>query len=177
MKTQNSTAEEIKSLFRDFKIQIIQGRKFYLNEANYKEFIKSDKYNAYLKFTPGEIITGSVALKLLGLLDRESKDIDLIIPGEKSQQFGTLQTLFYSNDHLENYIGTKYVEYRRGFFSKTTTIQFDFFGKTDSEILTFNELKIENPLTIIEKKIKLADNYGFWHTEKNTMDLFNILLR
>ncbi len=127
IKTQNQNSSEIKSLLRDFQIQLLEGRQFSLNEKNYKEFVQSDKYNAYLKFAPGEIITGSNALKLLGLLNRDSKDLDLVIPEEKSRQFGPLQKLMYSTDDLENYIGTQFVKYKRSFFSKSINIQFDFF--------------------------------------------------
>ena len=84
IKTNNTESNLIKSLFRDFQIQILEGRQFILNEKNYKEFVQSDRYNAYLKFAPGEIITGSNVLKILGLLDRDAKDIDIVIPEWKS---------------------------------------------------------------------------------------------
>jgi hypothetical protein len=114
MKTKNSNADKVKSLFRDFQIQILEGRKFSLNEKNYKEFIQSDRYNTYLKSTPGEIITGSNALKLFGLLERDAKDIDIVIPESKSAQFGKLQKIMYGTEDLENYIGTTWIKYKRG---------------------------------------------------------------
>jgi len=175
IKTQNQNSSEIKSLLRDFQIQLLEGRQFSLNEKNYKEFVQSDKYNAYLKFAPGEIITGSNALKLLGLLNRDSKDLDLVIPEEKSRQFGPLQKLMYSTDDLENYIGTQFVKYKRSFFSKSINIQFDFFKQIDNDFILIDGLKLENPLNIIKRKIQLADRFGFGYSEKHTQDLFYIL--
>ena len=175
IKTQNQNSSEIKSLLRDFQIQLLEGRQFSLNEKNYKEFVQSDKYNTYLKFAPGEIITGSNALKLLGLLNRDSKDLDLVIPEEKSRQFGPLQKLMYSTDDLENYIGTQFVKYKRSFFSKSINIQFDFFKQIDNDFILIDGLKLENPLNIIKRKIQLADRFGFGYSEKHTQDLFYIL--
>jgi len=95
IKTINDESNLVKSLFRNLQIQILEGRKFTLNEDNYRKFIHSNQYNTYLQFSPGEIITGSNALRLFGLLDREPKDIDIIIPEWKSKQFGKLQSLMY----------------------------------------------------------------------------------
>jgi hypothetical protein len=177
IKTNNPESNLVKSLFRDFQIQILEGRQFILNEKNYKEFVQSDRYNAYLKFAPGEIITGSNALKLLGLLDRDAKDIDIVIPEWKSVQFGKLQKLMYSTDDLENYIGTTWIKYKRGIFSSPVNIQFDFFKQVDTDILEFDKLKLENPLNIIRRKIEIADRLGFRYSEKHCLDLQHILTR
>lgn len=179
IKTQNQKSREIKCLLRDFQIQLLEGRQFSINERNYKEFIQSDKYKAYLKFTPGEIITGSNALKLLGLLNRDSKDLDLIIPIYKSRQFGKLQTLMYCNEDLENYLGTQFVVYHKknsflDIFFKPVEFQFDFFKQVDNDIIIIGDLKLESPLNIIKRKIQLADRNGFSYC-KHTQDLFQIL--
>lgn len=178
MKTKNSNADKVKSLFRDFQIQILEGRKFSLNEKNYKEFIQSDRYNAYLKSTPGEIITGSNALKLLGLLDRDAVDLDLVIPELKSKQWGQLTKIGYTPDDIVNYIGTTWIQYKRGIFSKSVRIQIDFFRQVeDTEIIELNNLKLESPLNIIRRKIEIADRLGFGYSEKHCLDLQHILTK
>ena len=177
IKTKNSNADKIKSLFRDFQIQILEGRKFTINEKNYKEFIQSDRYNTYLKSAPGEIITGSNALKLFGLLERDAIDLDLVIPEWKSKQWGQLQKLMYSNDDLENYLGTTWIQYKRGIFSKSVRIQLDFFKQVDTDILEFDKLKLESPLNIIRRKIQIADRLGFAYSEKHNLDLQHILTK
>ena len=40
----------------------------------------------------------------------------------------------YSTDDLENYIGTTWIKYKRGIFSSTVNIQFDFFKQVDTDI-------------------------------------------
>ena len=177
IKTKNSNADKVKSLFRDFQIQILEGRKFTINEKVHKEFIQSDQYKTYLKFAPGEIITGSNALKLLSLLERDAKDIDLIIPEWKSKQFGQLQKLMYNSDDLDNYIGSTWVKYKRGIFSTTINIQFDFFNQIDTDILEFDNLKLENPLNIIRRKIEIADRLHFTNSDKHFIDLIHILTK
>lgn len=177
IKTNNNESNLVKSLFRDFQIQILEGRKFSLNEKNYKEFVQSNRYNAYLKFAPGEIITGSNVLKILGLLDRDAKDIDIVIPEWKSKQFGELQKLMYGTEDLENYIGTTWVKYKKGVFSNPVNIQFDFFKQVDTDILEFDKLKLESPLNIIRRKIQIADRLGFGYSEKHCLDLQHILTK
>jgi hypothetical protein len=177
IKTKNSNSDKIKSLFRDFQIQILEGRKFTLNEKAHKEFIQSDRYNAYLKFAPGEVITGSNALKLFGLLERDTKDIDIVIPESKSAQFGKLQKIMYGTEDLENYIGTTWIKYKRGIFSSPVNIQFDFFKQVDTDILEFDKLKLESPLNIIRRKIQIADRLGFAYSEKHNLDLQHILTK
>lgn len=164
--------------YLDFQIQIIEGRKFTLNEKAYKEFIQSDRYNAYLKSSPGEIITGSNALKLFGLLERDAIDLDLVIPEWKSKQWGQLQKLMYSNDDLENYLGSTWIQYKKSLFSKSVKIQFDFFKEVkETEVLEFDGLKLENPLNIIKRKIEIADRLNFGHSEKHFLDLLHILTK
>lgn len=178
IKTKNTNADKVKSLFRDFQIQILEGRKFSVDEKAYKEFIQSDRYNTYLKSAPGEIITGSNSLKLFGLLERDPIDLDLVIPEWKSKQWGQLTKLGYTTEELENYLGTTWIQYKRGIFSKSVRIQFDFFRQVqETEVLELKSLRLENPLNIIRRKIEIADRLHFTNSEKHFLDLLNILIK
>lgn len=175
IKNKNAVSSKIISLFRDFQISILEGRKFTISEDSYKKFISSNKYQVYLKNTPNEIITGSNALFLFGLLDRESKDLDIVIPKEKSNQFGSLFRVGYT-DELKNYIGSKSIKYKKHIFSDTESYQFDFFELLpNSEILEISDLKLEHPLSIIRRKIEIADNLGMLENEKHAKDIIRML--
>jgi hypothetical protein len=178
MKTNNQNSQLISSLFRDFKISVIEGRKFEVSDENYKKFIKSDEYEAYKRYCPGEVISGSRALSLFGLLDRSVRDFDIIIPPHyPKNKFGVLTNIMYSIDEeFENYIGTYLLSYKKGFFSKSYKIQFDFFSlEEDTEIINVGELRLQCPIQIISKKIRILDNFSFTPLNKHFKDLIQIL--
>jgi hypothetical protein len=174
IKTCNDNSNYIKQLYRDFQIQIIQGRKFQINEKNYQEFIKGQQFKLYQKFTPGEIITGSTALKLFGLINRDTSDIDIVL--EDINKFGPLQKIMYTVGELDNYLGTKYFQEKK-FFFKTIKHQFDFFECVNTEYVVHGQyvgtIKIELPMNIINKKIQISDYNHF--NDKHMSDLVEIL--
>jgi len=168
----------IRQLYRDFQIQIIiQGRQFSIDEKNYQEFIKSDKYQVFKKYTPDEIITGSASLKLFGLLSRDIIDIDVVITDEN--KFSPYQKLFYSGESLESYIGTKYFKWKKytwDIFSEKKTYAIDFFKIDDTtEYIEYKGLKIETPMGVIKHKIEIADKGGMTYSDKHVNDLVLIL--
>lgn len=177
MKTNNHNSQLVNSLFRDFKISIIEGKNFEINEDVYNKFIKSDQYEAYKKYCPGEIITGSRSLNLLGLLNREVRDFDIIIPGDyPKDKFGKLSNLMYTPEEFENYIGTHTLSYKKNWFSNSYRIQFDFFNlQENTQILNIKGLKLHHPLQIIEEKIKILDKFEFSSVNKHFKDLIQIL--
>lgn len=179
LKTNNQNANEIKSLWRNFQIRLIEGYKFQINEKNCKEFINSNRYSAYTEFTPGEIITGSTALNLFGLLSRKSHDIDVLTLD--ATKYGKLSQRMYSNEVLENFLGTKIFSYKKYFFSTKERYEFDFFKYVNNEFIELDlftapsGLKVELPTNIIIRKIEIADKFGIRSGEKHYEDVKQIL--
>ena len=178
LKSNNAASAEILSLWRNLQIEVLEGRKFPINEKSYKEFVKSDKYTAYTEFTPGEIITGSNALKIFGLLDRDTIDLDVVITDPL--KYGKLGKAMYSNETLENYIGTKRFTMKH-WFKSNKEFHFDFFQFNDTQFIELDifkstsGLKVELPLNIIRRKIELADSFGMKYGEKHLTDVMEIL--
>jgi hypothetical protein len=66
-------------IIRAVKIKyIINGKELKVDEKAYQKFKKSDEYKIYRKHYDGKVITGSYALNLLGLLNRDPKDLDVL---------------------------------------------------------------------------------------------------
>lgn len=165
---------DILSSFRDFKIDIIQSNKnFQINEKNFKEFTKTKEFKAFSKFTPEEIITGSISLYLFGLINRKPHDVDLItVNPENYKPFYSRNT--YAGELLDNYHGFVTFRFRENFWNiRKTEIDFDFFEYLQNDIITYCDIKIENPLNIIQNKIKLIEKAGS-HQSKHYRDLKEI---
>ena len=177
IKTDNYMAGVIKRLYRDFQISIIQGREFSISEEKYQKFIKSDKYQVFKKYTPNEIITGSAALNLFGLLDRDIIDLDVILQYPK--KFEPYQKLFYSNESIESYLGTKWFKWRKyswNIFTDFKKYAIDYFQIEDNtEFVEYKGLKIETPMGVINHKIEIADKQGMSYSDKHVNDLVLIL--
>ena len=177
IKTNNHMGGVIRQLYRDFQIRLIEGKELKINEKNYQEFIKSDKYQVFKKYTPDEIITGSATLKLFGLLDRDIIDIDVVLQDEN--KFRPYQKLFYSGELLDSYLGTKYYSWKKNswnIFSDKKTYAFDFFKIDEkTEFIEYQGLKIETPIGVINHKIEIADKNGMGYSDKHVNDLVLIL--
>lgn len=174
---QNYHEEDLKSAIRDFKIEIIQGRKLTIDDKVYNNFIKSKIYKKFKSETPNEIITGSTCLCLFGLLSREPGDLDVIISDDEVKKFGELYKPYYNtDDQSDNFLGQTWLESKSfSFFGLKETFKFDFFKKTGlEEIIQFGELKLQDPIEIINWKIKMVQSLGY-KSEKNFMDLKEIL--
>jgi len=168
---------DFKSALRDFKIEIIQGRKLTIDDKVYNNFIKSKIYKKFKSEIPNEIITGSTCLNLFGLLSREPGDLDVIISDDEVKKFGELYKPYYNtDDQSDNFLGQTWFESKSfSFFGLKETFKFDFFKKTGlEEIIQFGELKLQDPIEIINWKIKMVQSLGY-KSEKNFMDLREIL--
>ncbi len=170
--------QELKTSFRDLKLSVIGGYDFSFSVERINisrrelEFI-SERF-------PNDIISGSLALKIYGLLDRDINDIDILIDDKYrfdsyiNDYYGSYKT-HKNQNKIERRLGYKRFDYKPGFFTKKRTYKVDFFENDGSKYndLEFNgkKLKIHNPMELIDFKMSLSDD------NKHLRDLFMIFQR
>jgi hypothetical protein len=132
---------------------------------NQLEFI-SDKFG-------DDIITGSLVLNLFGLINRDIKDIDVIISKKKSKD-GTKISYRIGNrygmheDETSNRLGYLDFRYKKStglldFFKLKKKYTVDFFEGDDVSYIEFDFqgkiLKLHNPFDIILQKSKMGSKH------------------
>jgi hypothetical protein len=170
------------ALIRDLKIRYITGGldliikddvvKRFENELDF--IVK--KFNNY-------IISGSLALNLYGLLDRKIGDIDLIISSDLvDTEFVKINLVlgsYYGVGADVNYLGYSYINWRPSFFSRKRKYKVDFILNDNVVYYELNYknsiLKIQNPISIIEKKHELIKLFhlGSYKNIKDLNDIFD----
>lgn len=154
---------DIDSEFRDLKLKIISGD-YQFSFMEHKADILGKELEFIAERFPNDIITGSIALKLYGLLDRNTSDIDILIK-DKDRYDSYTKDFYghYRNDNdIDTRLGYKKISYKKGFFSKRRTYTVDFFEDKGVlfNTLDFNgvHLKIHNPMELLSTKIGLSNN-------------------
>lgn len=157
----------MESLIRNIKIDILTGvKKFPITS----DAIKKNKkmLNFLLKNTSEEdVITGSLALSLYGLLDREINDIDLLIKDTDRHSEYVSSGLYGGDVICDNRLG--FVEFtdRSSFFrSENYTVDY-FINKGcifDSFVYKGRKILVSSLFDIIDYKIDLD-------SRKHRMDL------
>ena len=112
------------------------------------------------KYKDDCIITGSMALYAFNLINRQPKDIDLIV-FNKETKLPKLYINSYKKEKVVNLIGT---------FEDDGYI-IDFFEEDNPVYVEFNGYKFEHPVQIIIKKSKMARNISGYVTK----DVYDIL--
>ena len=160
--------DELKAEFRNYKLKSIN------NEINFKiseSVVKENKdLLAFLTDNfPSDIITGSLALKLLGLLSRKNNDIDILIK-DKNRYDRYILDGYDDEFTTPNRLGYKPFKHKKGIFSKEVEYNVDFFEDKNVPFLeftidistTFNsnikKIKIHNPLEIMNFKLGIFAN-------------------
>ena len=157
---ENHKRRDLLPEFRDFKLKLIQSDiKFVVTE----DVIK--KYHTELSFIKNnfksDIISGSIALILYGLIDRVVSDIDILIKDEKRYS-GYIKNVYVGDDEegMDNRLGYIEFKYKPGFFSKTRYYEVDFFKNTGAKYIEFDfegtTLKLQHPLEIITAKMGMT---------------------
>jgi len=160
---------------RDFKLRVITGDvMLFIRPEAISKFKK--ELNFIQENFPGDIITGSLALSLYGLLSRPISDIDIIIP-DKSR-YDSYHTSMYGTDSNNagidrGSLGYRMFEYKRNWFFKDE-YKVDFFENNSA---FFNEfiykgsvLKVHSCLDILDEKLSLVQPFS-----KHASDLNRIL--
>jgi len=160
--------DELKAEFRNFKLKSISNEiNFNISETVIKE--NKDLLNFLTDNFPNDVITGSLALKLLGLLSRKSNDIDILIK-DKNRYDRYILDGYDDEFTTPNRLGYKPFKYKKGIFSKEVEYNVDFFEDKNVPFLEFTidisttfhsnikKIKIHNPLEIMDYKLGIFAN-------------------
>lgn len=164
--------------FRNFKLKLIQSEiEFSVSKDSIKKF--QTELSFIRKEFASDIITGSLALSLFGLINRDINDIDILINDEK--RYPKYNNNTYGDDErgvMDNRLGFIRFKYKSGFFSKTRDYEVDFFKNEDSSYIEIDfegtSLKIQHPAEIISAKIKMARNHKHYRDLENIFQKFDI---
>ena len=160
--------DDLRMEFRNFKLKSIN------NEIEFKILDSMiDENKELLTFItdtfPNDIITGSLALKLFGLISRKSNDIDILIK-DKSRYDKYIIDVYDDEFTTPNRLGYKSFKYKKGIFSKEVEYNVDFFEDKNVPFLEFTidisttfhsnvkKIKIHNPLEIMDYKLGIFAN-------------------
>ncbi len=155
------TKDELKTEFRNYKLKAISGDFVYnLSPSAFQSDI-SEKIDFIVNTMPEDIISGSLALYLLGLIHRNSNDIDIIIPDKN--RFDKYTVGDYDDEFTTpNRLGYRQIKYKKNFLSKEKTFEVDFFENKNASFLTFSygkhTIKIHHPLEIMQFKLDIINN-------------------
>ncbi len=125
------------------------------------------------------ILSGSLSLKLFGLIDREINDIDLIIDDVNSDKFD-YDNGSYNDDNFDNrlgYVSFKETGYFSSIFSKIPKkgYVFDFFSMTnknryDEYNIFGRKILISNPIEVIGHKLNMIDPGTYYLPRRKNYD-------
>lgn len=155
------TPSELQTEFRDYKLKVISG------EINFTPSAKAlDKHKDLLYFIsdklPDDIISGSLALNIFGLIYRDTNDIDIII--KDKNRYPKYVKDGYDDDEFSTPNRLGYVEFKhkRGIFTSEKDYKVDFFHNEGASFIEvdFNgkKLKVHNPLEVMDYKLNMALN-------------------
>lgn len=156
------TSDELKTEFRDYKLKVLNGEISFTPSERFIERYRDTLYFISDNLS-NDIISGSLALNIFGLIHRDSNDIDIIIDDKnrypKYDKDG-YEDLEFSTANRLGYIDFKY---KRGIFTSEKKYKVDFFHNDyNASFTTFDfngkKLKIHNPLEIIDYKLNMAIN-------------------
>lgn len=146
-------------------------------------------YSNYLNFIdkqyPDSIISGSLALNLYSLINRDIRDIDLIVDQRPT---GVFHKDTYGDENImttSDRLGYQYITEDfswRHLFKKRQIFNVDFFlnkNKVKYNTFIFNKktYRIQDPVQIAEQKLEMvnnAENYMYASKRKHNVDLFTI---
>ena len=160
--------DDLRMEFRNFKLKSIN------NEIEFKiSDSVVDENKELLTFItdnfPNDIITGSLALKLFGLISRKSNDIDILIK-DKNRYDNYIIDGYDDEFTTPNRLGFKSFKYKKGIFSKEIEYNVDFFEDKNVTFIEFTidisttfhsnikKIKIHNPLSIMDYKLGIFAN-------------------
>ena len=155
------TPSELQTEFRDYKLKVLNG------EISFKPSVNAlEKHKDLLNFIsdtfPNDIISGSLALNILGLIYRPTNDIDILI--DDKNRYPKYSKDGYDDDEFStpNRLGYVEFKYKRGIFTSEKEYKVDFFHNESASFIEvdFNgkKLKFHNPLEIMDYKLNMSIN-------------------
>ena len=156
---------------RNLKIEIVSGeRKVEISEASKKKHAEELRFIGST-FRKEDVITGSLALNLYGLIDRKVGDIDIMIQ-DPVRYSGYVRGIRYGEPEdgemkLSNRLGSKEFKARATgllrfvpFLRKGRTWEVDFFD-ADPKYVAFEfegrEYRVQEPMAVVETKCVLEE--------------------
>jgi hypothetical protein len=174
------TSDELKTEFRDYKLKVLNNEVKFMPSS--EEALEKHKDALFFisHHLPNDIISGSLALNILGLLYRDTTDIDIII--NDKNRYSKYDKDGYDDFEFStpNRLGYVEFKYKRGIFTKEKEYKVDFFHNEDASFIEvdFNgkKLKIHNPLEIMDYKLNMAINSKVYSStsRKHNEDLTRI---
>lgn len=151
----------VKSELRNLKIEYVINNNLFHLSSNVNKF--DDELLFIQKKFPNCIICGSLALNLVGILDRPIGDIDILID-KKEINFISSELVYHQSYNVpytfKNRLGCVDFYYKKNIFAQTKRFMVDFYENINCNYITFNyknkEIKIQNPIDIISLKVKVA---------------------
>jgi hypothetical protein len=137
-----------------------------VNDKRYQEFKKSKEYKVYKEHYDGKPITGSIALKMFGLMDRRIGDLDII--DDSITHFDFTHADDYNLVQNTTYRGS--VRHKCGMFDERYVDVFEDHGK---DKIIYKDIVLDQPLEILKFKYDMIEN-NFKHNE-DIREVFEIL--
>lgn len=167
--TSTLSLDDLRMEFRNYKLKSLN------NEIQFNILPSSveENYDLLIFITenfPDDIITGSLGLKLLGLISRKSNDIDILI--KDKNRYSNYNLNDYGDDEFTtpNRLGFVAFNYKKDIISKSKEYIVDFFEDKNVPYLEFEikvgplfhqrvkKIKIHNPLEIMDYKLTIFAN-------------------
>ena len=195
--------DKLDRYIRDLSLKTITSDiNFEISEERYQEFIKSDLYHTYIKNFPDSIISGSSALRLFDMTDREFKSnkfLDRLLRGLRSNSSNqnTIRLKSFRNPEYVSdldiintkydpslCVGTRYETsifknyYGSSYFINDVTV--DLFIKEKLTFVKYKDLKVSPFLELAKTKadiikiIKEKDQFGYLGDNKHYTDISKI---
>ncbi len=162
------TSDDLKIEFRDYKLKVLNGE---INFTTSEESLnKSRNLLQFISDTfPNDIITGSLALSIFGLIHRDTNDIDILID-DKDRYPKYIKDGYDAEFSTPNRLGYREIKYQKPAVGiekllrrKEEIYTVDFFhNDNNSSFITINfngkQLKVHNPLEVMDYKLNMAIN-------------------
>ena len=177
---------DAKSEIRNLKLKLINGSYNFSIKPHKIGICRKELEFISNKF-PDDIITGSLAFKLYGLIDRNIGDIDLII--KDRDRFSSYNNSGYDEESgITNRLGSRWFDYKPksenrilnlfnilDIFRKSQSLLVDFFENNESNYIEFEfcgkMLKIQKPIELLDTKLLLMENSS---NQKHRKDIYHI---
>lgn len=155
--------EELISHHRDWKLKLLQQEvNFSFDQSNVKKY--KEPLNFIFENFRNEVVSGSLALNLYGLVHRQWNDLDILID-DKSKYSGYIKSIYGDLEFSPpNRLGYLNFKWKSNILSTERVYEVDFFLDSSPHFIEldfgfFNKkLKIHHPVDIINYKLKLALN-------------------
>lgn len=173
----------VKTEWRDLKLRLMLddfNLKPDINKIKYKRdslFKKKEGYWEKIESWRGAIITGSLSLKAFGLIDRNVKDVDLIVRDKNVFKDSTFLRKQDKYDNIPDLDHIGYYTHRTTnmFGSTTGEWNIEFFENKTATIIEHDGFKFHHPFEVMDKKIQIMNNRDTSGKMKDIKDFYSFL--